>query len=129
MLAPRNLPHNSHSITDSLKQQYHPDDLKGKGEPGYSIDLKRKAAEAAAASGRPRRSQSVRNNGNFELDDMAPRSGRRASDQSQSKGGANPVSVRHRSSSASSVVASGSRPAKVPLKEGLKRRFGSLKRK
>lgn len=50
----------------------------------------------------------------------------------EGKGGANPVLVRQRSSSTSAVVASGSgsaRPGPSQLKEGLKRRIGSLRRK
>lgn len=113
------------------QQKYHPDDLKGKGEPGYTIDKERKA-NAAAASG-VGRSQSVRNSESRGVYEMMPQATRRQhgyhrGSQSGEKSGA-PVMVRQRSSSASEVVASGSRPTAVQLKEGLKRRFGSLKRK
>ncbi|CAN8101036.1 unnamed protein product [Discula destructiva] len=114
--------------------QYHHDDLKGKGEPGYTIDKERKAAKAAATAkaaaakaGGVGRSRSARDSDSRGLYEMMPPQTRR---RSQSKGGAvDPVLVRQRSSSASAVVASGSRPSATQLKEGLKRRFGSLKRK
>lgn len=104
-------------------KKYHPDDLKGKGEPGFTIDRERKAAEAARSG----RSQSVSNSNRRGVYEMVPQGSHRR--ESRSKGGDNPVLVRQRSSSASEVVASGSRPSANQLKEGLKRRFGSLKRK
>ncbi|KAJ4416854.1 hypothetical protein N0V82_006493 [Gnomoniopsis sp. IMI 355080] len=115
--------------------KYHPDDLKGKGEPGFTIDRERKAAEAAAGTrGRSKSVQASREEDRAGVYEMRPQASRRRRDFSQSstaKGGENPVLVRQRSSSASEVVASssGSRPSATLLKEGLKRRFGSLKRK
>lgn len=76
------------------------------------------------------RSQSVRESrGVYEMmPQAAPRQQHGRGSQGGGKG-AHPVMVRQRSSSAGEVVASGSRPTAVQLKEGLKRRFGSSKRK
>lgn len=114
--------------TNTKPQQYHPDDLKGKGEPGFTVDNKRKAREAReAAAGVAPRSKSVRHaerGGEYEMLSQHPRGARDGRDK-----GAAPVFVRQRSSSASAMASSSSRPSAGHLKEGLLRRFGSLKRK
>ncbi|KAK7732466.1 hypothetical protein SLS53_008470 [Cytospora paraplurivora] len=100
--------------------QYHPDDLKGKAEPGFTIDRERKAREAAAK--RVKRAQSVHERrGEYE---MVPQWGRGESSGHDKRSGSPPVLVRQRSISA---AASTSRPKEIA--EGLKRRIGSLRRR
>ncbi|KAG8163599.1 hypothetical protein KVR01_006896 [Diaporthe batatas] len=95
--------------------EYHPDDLKGKGEPGFTLDRERRAKEAIS------RSQSVRERpGEYELVPQRPHGG---SDMSK-ESGQPAILVRQRSSSAS---ASSSRPR--DFVDGLKRRVGSLRRR
>lgn len=95
-------------------QKYHPDDLKGKGEPGFTMDRERRAKEGIA------RSQSVRERrGEYELVPQRPRG-----DGDMGKNSGQPaVLVRQRSSSA--AAASSSRPR--DFVDGLKRRVGSLR--
>ncbi|PSR82778.1 hypothetical protein BD289DRAFT_436846 [Coniella lustricola] len=101
--------------------QYDPNDLKGKGMPGYTIDEERKRAEAAEMG--VGRSRSMRHrataNGEYEM---------------VSQHGKSPVLVRQRSSSTSAIVGSSSgnyssRSGGSNLTQGLKRRLGSLRRK
>lgn len=97
-------------------QKYHPDDLKGKGEPGFTMDRERRAKEGIA------RSQSVRERrGEYEMLPQRPRGG---SDDKGKDPGQPAVLVRQRSSSA---AASSSRPR--DFVDGLKRRVGSLRRR
>lgn len=133
------LPSIKEDIPELIKpsQTYHPDDLKGKGEPGYTIDKERKAREAAAAASGIGRSQSARESESRGEYEMMPQPSRRhhhhhhhrsSRDGGKRSGVTQPLMVRQRSASASEVVASGSRPTAVQLKEGLKRRLVSLKR-
>ncbi|POS78262.1 hypothetical protein DHEL01_v203346 [Diaporthe helianthi] len=95
---------------------YHPDDLKGKGEPGFTMDRERRAKEGI------RRSQSVRERrGEYEL---LPQRLRGGSDMSKESVQHAAILVRQRSSSA---AASSSRPR--DFVDGLKRRVGSLRRR
>lgn len=109
----------------NTQQQYHPDDLKGKGEPGFTIDNERKAREAAGI-GRSRSARHSERRGEYEMVSQQPPRESRA--WGPGKDGP-PVLVRQRSASASAVASSSSRPSASLLKEGLKRRLGSLKKK
>ncbi|KAI0103446.1 hypothetical protein F4814DRAFT_442632 [Daldinia grandis] len=95
--------------------KYHPNDLKGKGEPAYTIeeDLKRKKHLQRKSLGQP---------GAFE---MQP-TGR--STAMAGKGGGVTV-VRPRSSSLESAGPSSSSPKGKRLSDGIKRRIGSIRRK
>lgn len=102
---------------DLSLQQYHPDDLKGKAEPGFTIDRERKAREAAGMG----RSQSVRERrGEYEL---LPRR-RRGDSDGRKRDSSPPVVPRGRATSAAATT---SRPKEFA--EGLKRRIGSLRRR
>ncbi|KAF3764683.1 hypothetical protein M406DRAFT_356623 [Cryphonectria parasitica EP155] len=101
--------------------QYNPNDLKGKGEPGFTIDNERKRLEAADV-GRSRSTRDRERRGDYEMVPQRPM-----------RDGKNPALVRQRSSSASAVIASSSSTSRPRsgsnLAEGLKRRLGSLRRK
>lgn len=101
--------------------KYHPDDLKGKAEPGFTIDRERKAREAAGVG----RSQSVRERrGEYE---MVPQR-RRGDSDGRKRAGSPPVLGRlSRDRAGSASAATTSRPKVIA--EGLKRRIGSLRRK
>lgn len=115
-------------------QQYHPDDLKGKGEPGFTIDNERKARKAAEGVSRSKSARHHERRGEYEMVSQEdrrypprPQYGRMSSGAK----GEPPVFVRQRSMSASGMASSSSasRPGPSTFKEGLKRRFGSLRKK
>ncbi|KUI70431.1 hypothetical protein VM1G_05879 [Cytospora mali] len=100
--------------------KYHPDDLKGKAEPGFTIDRERKAREAAGVG----RSQSVRERrGEYEMVPQRPRGDSDGRKRARSP----PVFSRLGRDRSSSAAATTSLPKEIA--EGLKRRIGSLRRK
>ncbi|KAI1406906.1 hypothetical protein F5Y13DRAFT_144039 [Hypoxylon sp. FL1857] len=92
---------------------YRPEDLKGKGEPYYTMeeDLKRQK----------QLQKSRRRSGEYEMQSSA-----RATGSSNKDGN---VMVRERSASLGPAGPSGSSPKGKRLSDGIKRRFGSLRRR
>ncbi|KAI0007638.1 hypothetical protein F4779DRAFT_497319 [Xylariaceae sp. FL0662B] len=107
--------------------QYHPNDLKGKGEPSYTIEEDRKRQKKMHR-------HSLNSNGAYEMQPQphptTARTTARAS--SGAKHLYHGVAVRERSASVGSpagVAGPSTNPKSKRLSDGLKRRFGSLRRR
>ncbi|KAI0882205.1 uncharacterized protein GGS22DRAFT_170441 [Annulohypoxylon maeteangense] len=92
--------------------QYHPDDLKGKGEPSYTIEEDRKRQKRMQRN-------SLKPSGDYEMQPAARTSGRSDKDATN-------VTVHRSASLGSSGPAS---PRGKRLSDGIKRRIGSLRRR
>ncbi|KAI0473756.1 hypothetical protein GGR56DRAFT_666810 [Xylariaceae sp. FL0804] len=119
--------------------QYHPDDLKGKGEPSYTVerDLKQREGHSRKLSGAdgtqgqwPIRVDLAADCKMSPVYEMQPRSrhSRHSSGVSTGKEGGH-TRVRSRGMSASEAGPSSSSSPGKKIGEGLKRRFGSLHHK
>ncbi|KAI1392720.1 uncharacterized protein F4822DRAFT_391895 [Hypoxylon trugodes] len=95
---------------DNVK--YHPNDLKGKGEPSYTIEEDQKKQKRM-------QNQTLHPSGVYEMQPTARTSGRNDKDDD--------VVVRQRSTSLGSAGTSS--PKGKRLSDGIKRRIGSLRRK
>ncbi|KAI2630335.1 hypothetical protein GGS26DRAFT_107021 [Hypomontagnella submonticulosa] len=91
--------------------KYHPDDLKGKGEPAYTIEESMKKQKAQG--------KAVNEEGDYELQETSYATG-------TSKDTSN-VAVRERSSSLGAAGPSNSKGKRIS--DGIKRRIGSIRRK
>ncbi|KAI1209161.1 uncharacterized protein F4807DRAFT_98732 [Annulohypoxylon truncatum] len=92
--------------------QYHPDDLKGKGEPSYTIEEDRKKQKRMQR-------HSLKPNGDYEMQPTANATGR--SDKNATN-----VTIQRSASLGSSGPSS---PRGKRLSDGIKRRIGSLRRR
>lgn len=125
------------STNTPASQQYHPDDLKGKGEPNFTRDRKEKEARGAATT----------TTGTNEIEmQSSPLMGNRGKGRARSATHGGEASAPMIVAPAAEASASGANVGKDPevqttevgvgrrssthrISDGLKRRFGSLRRK